>query len=95
MYFRITAVLVRNRHSKWHHVAVPGSKDTQTFDVSATLCSTIDNGLQLTGGFQSGELSTLGLAVVGTATIAAPTTQPAKFQLKLKGKALKEPPPLP
>ncbi len=74
-------------------ISIPGSKDSETIDVSATLCSTIDRGLQLSGGFQFTEPSSKGLAAVGTVTANAPTTQPSKLQIKLKGKGLIAPPP--
>jgi hypothetical protein len=70
------------------NLSIAGSKDTETIDVSATLCDTIDGGLQLTGGFQFREVSSGGLTATGTVTVAAPTNSPSKFQMKQKGKAV-------
>ena len=70
------------------NLSISGSKDSETIDLSATVCNTLDGTLQLTGGFQFRELSSKGLTATGTVTISAPTTNPSKFQMKLKGKAV-------
>ncbi len=69
-------------------LSIPGSKDTETIDVSATLCGTIPGGLLIMGGFQFHEPSSKGIDAVGALHASAPSTTPSKFLLKLSGKAI-------
>ena len=69
-------------------LSIEGSKDTETLDIAATVCQTVDGGLQIAGGFQFEELSTRSLEAVGVVTVSAKDAEATKFQMKLKGSAV-------